>query len=617
MPALYLVIVSALVAIIAYRTYGAFLAAKVATLDDLRRTPAHTLQDGRDYVPTHPVVLFGHHFAAIAGAGPLIGPVLAAQFGYLPGFLWLLVGSVLAGGVHDFVILTASVRRGGRSLANIAREEISPLTGAATAIAIVFVMVVALAAMGLVVVNALKGSAWGVVSILLTIPIALALGVWSYRIRPGSIRPASVVGIALLLLAVAAGAWVQQAPARAWFAYAPSTIALGIMAYGFVASVLPVWLLLCPRDYLSSYMKVGAILLLAVGVIVVNPRLQMPAVTSFIHGGGPVFPGTLFPYVFITIACGAISGFHSLIASGTTPKMIDRERHILPISYGAMVLEGFVGVIALIAACALNPADYFAINAKPEVFAQLGLAVRNLPELERQVGESLAGRPGGAVSLAVGMAQIFSALPFLKGLMAFWYHFAIMFEALFVLTLIDTGTRVTRYMLQEVGSMAFPALRAWQGFAPAALFAALATAGWGYFVWTGTVSAIWPMLGVANQLLAAFALAIGTSVLINMGKARYVWCTLPPLAFMCVNTLTAGWLNLGVNYLRPQLAAGAPSLWAAFLAAPLPAQIQSVVTLIIMALLVVVVVESVLHWRRAARRARAGFRPAAEAIATP
>ena len=457
-------------------------------------------------------------------------------------------------------------------------------------------MTVALAAMALVVVNSLKDSAWGVFSIACTIPIALGMGLWSYRIRPGSIRASTAVGVLLLLVAVGAGAWIAASPLKSMFQHPPHTIAIAIMIYGFIASVLPVWLLLCPRDYLSSFMKIGAVLLLAVGVIIVNPRLQMPALTPYIHGGGPVFPGTLFPYVFITIACGAISGFHSLIASGTTPKMIDRERDILPISYGAMVLEGFVGVIALIAACALHPADYFAINAKPEVFAALGMAVQNLHGLERDVGEQLAGRPGGAVSLAVGMAQIFSALPWSRNLMAFWYHFAIMFEAMFVLTLIDTGTRVTRYMLQEVGGMAVPALRAWTGLAPAVVFSALSVAGWGYFVWTGTVSAIWPMLGVSNQLLAAFALAIGTSVLINMGKARYVWCTLVPLAFMCVNTLTAGWLNIGVNYLRPQLVAGAPSLWAAFLMAPTPARIQCIVTLAVMVLLVVVMVDSLMRW---------------------
>ena len=614
MPALYLVIVSALVAIIAYRTYGAFLAAKVLALDDRRTTPAHTLRDGRDYVPTNRFVLFGHHFAAIAGAGPLIGPVLAAQFGYLPGFLWLLVGSVLAGGVHDLVILTASVRSQGRSLANIAREQVSPLTGAATAIAIGFVMTVALAAMALVVVNSLKQSAWGVCSIALTIPIALGMGVWAYKIRPGAIRSATVAGIVLLFLALAAGAWVQNSPIRHWFLLPDKGIAIAIMAYGFIASVLPVWLLLCPRDYLSSFLKIGAVALLAIGVIFVNPHLQMPALTPYIHGGGPVFPGTLFPYVFITIACGAISGFHSLIASGTTPKMIDRERDILPISYGAMVLEGFVGVVALVAACALHPSDYFAINARPEVFAKLGLAVQNLHVLEQQVGEQLAGRPGGAVSLAGGMAQIFSSLPWFRGRMSVWYHFAIMFEALFVLTLIDTGTRVTRYMLQEVSGMAFPAVRAWRGLVPTVAFSALAVGGWAYFVWTGTVSTIWPMLGVANQLLAGFALAIATSVLLHMGKARYVACTLVPLAFMCVNTLVAGWMNLGVNYLRPQLEAGAGSLWQAFLLAPRPAQIQTVVTLIVMALLVVVVVDSLVCWARWLRGRRLVQAPDSAAV---
>jgi carbon starvation protein len=609
LSALYLVVVSALVALIAYRTYGAFLAARVLALDDARATPAWTRRDGHDYVPTRKWVLFGHHFAAIAGAGPLIGPVLAAQFGWAPGFLWLLVGSVLAGGVHDLVILTASVRSQGRSLANIAREQVSPLTGAATAVAIVFVMTVALAAMALVVVNSLRESSWGVFSILCTIPIALLMGLWSYRIRPGAVAQATAAGVVLLVAALAGGAWFRGTPWAHALVLDAKTLTLGIMAYGFVASVLPVWLLLCPRDYLSSFLKIGAVLLLAVGVIVVNPRLQMPAFTPYVSGGGPVFPGTLFPYVFITIACGAISGFHSLIASGTSPKMIERERHVLPIGYGAMVLEGFVGVIALIAACALHPNDYFAINARPEVFARLGLAVQHLHELERQVGESLAGRPGGAVSLAVGMAQIFSSLPWLGGLMSFWYHFAIMFEAMFVLTLIDTGTRVTRYMLQEVGGLAAPSLRAWTGVAPALVFSALAVAGWGYFVWTGSVSAIWPLLGVSNQLLAAFALAIGTSWLLNHGRGRWAWTTLVPLGFMCVNTLTAGWLNLSVNYLRPQLAAGAPDLMSAFLQAPGPARMQCLVTLSVMALLVVVLLDCLAQWTGLVR----GRRPVADA----
>jgi carbon starvation protein len=440
------------------------------------------------------------------------------------------------------------------------------------------------------------------------------MGLWSYRIRPGSIRPATIVGVVLLLAAVGVGAMIPTSPFRAWFTQPGPTIGWAIMIYGFIASVLPVWLLLAPRDYLSAFMKIGAILLLAVGVILVNPRLHMPAFTAYVHGGGPVIPGTLFPYVFITIACGAISGFHSLIASGTTPKMIDRERDILPISYGAMVLEGFVGVIALIAACALHPADYFAINCRPEVFAKLGLAVHNLYALEAQVGETLAGRPGGAVSLAVGMAQVFSSLPAMRGLMSFWYHFAIMFEAMFVLTLIDAGTRVTRYMLQEVGGMAVPSLRAWRGVTPSLVFSALAVGAWGYFLQTGTVSALWPMLGVANQLLAAFALAIGTSVLINMGKARYVACTLAPLAFMCVNTLTAGWMNLGVNYLAPQLKAGAPGLWPAFLAAPMPARIQCVVTLAIMALLLVVIIDSLLRWMAVVRGRRTTVQASGEIV---
>ena len=603
MHALYLVLCSALTGVVAYRTYGVFLAAKVAALDDLQRTPAHSRRDGHDYVPTRKWVLFGHHFAAISGAGPLLGPVLAAQFGYAPGFLWLVLGSVIAGGVHDFITLTASVRSGGRSLANIAREQVSPFTGAATSVAIVFVMVVALAAMALVVMNSLRDSAWGVFSIGCTIPIALGMGVWSYRIRPGSVKGATVVGVVLLLLAVAGGAWVNGSGLRHLFLFSERGITIGLMVYGFVASVLPVWLLLCPRDYLSSFMKIGAMLVLAAGVIVVNPVLRMPAITPYAAGGGPVIPGPLFPFVFITIMCGAISGFHSLIASGTTPKMVERERDILPIAYGAMLLEGFVGVIALVAATALHPADYFAINTSPAVFAKLGMTPVNLAHLSEQVGETLAGRPGGAVSLAVGMAQIFSSLPLLGGLMSFWYHFVIMFEAMFVMTLIDTGTRVTRYMFQEVGSMVVPGLKGWTGFAPAAVFSALSVLAWGYFVWTGTITTLWPLVGVSNQLLAAIALAIGTSWLFNTGRGRYAWTTLLPLAFMCVNTLTAGWMNLRVNYLRAQFAAGAPDLATAFARAPMPARVQCVVTVVVMVLMVAITSDCVWRWVSRSRAA--------------
>ncbi len=403
-------------------------------------------------------------------------------------------------------------------------------------------------------------------------------------------------GVILLLVAVGAGAWVHDSELKRFFLFSDRGITIALMIYGFVASVLPVWLLLCPRDYLSSFMKVGAILVLAAGIMLVNPKLHMPAITPYAAGGGPVIPGPLFPFVFITIMCGAISGFHSLIASGTTPKMVERERDVLPIAYGAMLLEGFVGVIALVAASALHPADYFAINTRPEVFATLGMTPVNLSTLSAQVGEVLAGRPGGAVSLAVGMAQVFSSLPFLGGLMAFWYHFVIMFEAMFVMTLIDTGTRVTRYMFQEVGSMVVPGLRGWTGFAPATVFSALSVLAWGYFVWTGSITTMWPLVGVSNQLLAAIALAIGTSWLFNTGRGRYAWTTLIPLAFMCVNTLTAGWMNLRVNYLRAQFAAGAPDLLAAFARAPMPARVQVVVTLVVMGLMVAITADCLWRW---------------------
>src|SRR5690242_3027558 len=584
MSALPIIIGALCVIAISYRYYSAFIAAKVLALDDSRPVPSQTMYDGHNYYLTNKWVLFGHHVSAISGAGPLIGPVLAAQFGYLPGLLWLVIGVCVGGAVHDFMIMAGSVRRKGKSLAEMARTEISSLSGLVAGIAILFIVVIALAGLGLVVVNALAESPWGTFTVAFTIPLALLMGLYMYRFRKGKIAEASIIGIIGLLFAVYLGGRIADSSFAHTFTLSRNSLIVIMAGYGFIASVLPVWMLLCPRDYLSSYLKIGTIAFLIIGVILVHPNLNMPAFTPFTAGGGPVIPGKLYPFVFITIACGAISGFHSLIASGTTPKMIDRERDILPISYGAMVLEGFVGVIALIAACSLQPADYFAINTRPEVFAKLGMVVQNLHSLEAQVGESLAGRPGGAVVLAVGMAQIFSALPFLRGLMGFWYHFAIMFEALFVLTLIDAGTRVTRYMLQEVTALAIPGVRAWKGLAPSLLFSGLAVAGWGYFVWTGSVSTVWPLLGVCNQMLAAFALAIGTSVLVNMGRARYAWCTVLPLAFMCANTLTAGWQNLGLNYLRPQLAAGAPDLWRAFLMAPAPAKLQSVVTLVLMAL---------------------------------
>src|SRR6266850_2457638 len=440
---------------IAYRYYSAFIAAKVLCLDDRRITPAHTLKDGQNYHPTSRWVLFGHHFAAITGAGPLIGPVLAAQFGYLPGLLWIVIGVCLAGAVQDFIILTSSVRRGGKSLAEIARMEIGPVAGLTTAFAILFIVVIALAGLGLAVVNALKESSWGVFTIGVTIPVAIVMGMWMKRGRGGATVPATVFGVACLVGAVIFGAWIPGSSLAPWFTFGKEGITLLLAAYGFLASVLPVWLLLAPRDYLSTFMKLGTIALLIAGVMLVRPDLKMPAISVFAAGGGPIIPGRVYPFVFITIACGAISGFHALIGSGTTPKMIMKESDCRTIGYGAMLMEGLVGVVSLIAAASLYPGDYFAVNVPPEKFATLGMSVVNLPQLSQAVGEQVQGRTGGAVSLALGMAQIFSGIPGMQGLMSYWYHFAIMFEALFILTTIDAGTRVARFIVQELTGRVF------------------------------------------------------------------------------------------------------------------------------------------------------------------
>ncbi len=533
---------------IAYRYYSAFIAARILALDEQRLTPAHRLSDGQNYVPTNKWVLFGHHFAAITGAGPLIGPVLAAQFGFLPGLLWLVIGVCLGGAVHDFIILAASVRHDGKSLAEMARTEIGSVTGLVTAVAILFIIIMALAGLGLAVVNALHDSAWGTFTIATTIPIALLMGLYMYRLRKGRIAEASALGVVLLILAVVAGRYVSDSSLASLFALPRNEITLAIAVYGFIASILPVWMLLCPRDYLSSYMKIGTIAFLVIGIFVVHPHLKMPALTSFIAGGGPIVPGKLYPFVFITIACGAISGFHALIGSGTTPKMLDKESHARPIGYGAMLIESLVGVTALIAASALHPGDYFAINVPVEKFASLGMSVVNLPELEQQVGEAVAGRTGGAVSLAVGMAQIFTALPGMKNLMAYWYHFAIMFEALFILTTIDTGTRVARFLVQEFFGKFYKPLERADWMPGTILSSALVCAAWAYFIFTGSISQIWPMFGVANQLLAAIALAVGTTMIINAGRARYAWATLVPLAFVGATTLVAGWQSITDNF---------------------------------------------------------------------
>ncbi len=558
MNALPIVIGSLCIFAIAYRYYSAFIAAKVLALDDARETPAHTYNDGQNYHPTNKWVLFGHHFAAITGAGPLIGPVLAAQFGFLPGLLWLVIGVVIGGAVHDFIILTASIRHKGRSLAQIAREEVSPLSGIVCSLAILFIIVIALAGLGLAVVNALKDSAWGTFTIGMTVPLALFMGLYMYKFRKGKIVEATIIGVVGLVAAVVFGKHIPESSWAPYFTLSKNGITIAIAAYGFIASVLPVWMLLCPRDYLSSYMKLGTIAFLAVAVVVVHPDLKMAPFTEFIHGNGPIVPGKLFPFVFITIACGAISGFHGLVASGTTPKMIMKESHARPIAYGAMLLESFIGIMALVAASSLFPADYFAINVSPEKFQQLRFTTVNLAELSREVGEEIAGRPGGAVSLAVGMAQIFSAFPGMRHLMDYWYHFAIMFEALFILTTIDTGTRVGRFLVQEFGGVFSKKFERPDWLPGTLISTGLIVAAWSYFIFTGSISTIWPMFGISNQLLAAVGLSVATVWLMNIGKSKYIWVTVIPLVFVGITTLVAGWMSIRDNF-YPLTQSGIPS----------------------------------------------------------
>ena len=531
---------------LAYRYYSAFIAAKALVLDDRRPTPAHTYKDGHNFVPSPKWVLFGHHFAAIAGAGPLVGPTLAAQFGFAPGLLWIVMGAVLAGCVQDFTVLVASIRHNGRSLADIARTEIGPFAGVVAMIAVLCISIVALAGLGIVVVNALSNSPWGVFTIGMTIPIALAMGWWMFRSTPGEIRVTlpSMFGVGLLLVSVVGGHWFAASSLAHVLAFTPHQITLLLAIYGFIASVLPVWLLLTPRDYLSTYVKLGTIALLMIGVFVVHPQLQFPAFTQYVHGGGPIIHGQLFPFLFVTIACGAVSGFHALVSSGTTPKMLDKERDARFIGYGAMLAESLVAVLALIAACSLHPGDYFAINVPPGAFQKLGLHTVELDVLSREVGENLAGRTGGAVSLAIGMAHIFRGLPRMDRLVGYWYHYAIMFEALFILTTIDAGTRVARYVLQELLGHAYRPFGN-VGWVPGVVLSTTAVvAAWAYLIYTGSISTIWPLFGTGNQLLATIALAVASTFLVNMGKAKYVWITAVPMVFVGVTTIYAAVLSI-------------------------------------------------------------------------
>ncbi len=550
MNALTLVFAALLIFAIAYRFYGLFIADRMLVLRAERPTPAVTMADGIDYHKTNKYVLFGHHFAAIAAAGPLLGPVLAAQFGYLPGALWILIGAVVAGGVHDMIVLFASVRHRGQSLSKIAENEIGKVAGAIASVAFLFILILTLAGLSIAVVNAMFESVWGTFTVFATMPIAFFMGLWMYRIRPGDIRGGSIIGVVLLFLAILAGPHVVASPLlSSIFSLSKKQISLIIPLYGFVASVLPVWLLLCPRDYLSTYLKIGTMALLAAGIFIVQPEFNMPAITGYVNGGGPVIPGKVFPFIFITIACGALSGFHAIIGTGTTPKMIGNEKDILFIGYGAMLIEGFVAIMALVAACVLVPADYFAINAAPEVFHRLGMTTASLPQLSIEVGEKIQGRPGGAVSLAVGMAYIFSSVPLMKGLMSYWYHFAIMFEAVFILTAVDTGTRAGRFLLQEMLGKLYPRFveKRWL---PGIFITSVAfTSSWGYLVYTGDIATIWPLFGMSNQLLASSALIIVTTMLLRMGRLKFIWITAVPGLFMSYVTMHAGYLNITDNYL--------------------------------------------------------------------
>ena len=571
-----------------YRYYAAFIANKVARVDPSRPTPATTMADGRDYVKTNKYVLFGHHFAAISASGPLIGPVLAAQFGYLPGALWILIGAALAGAVHDFIILFASVRHGAAPLSEIARREIGPVAHGAATAAILFITVLLLAGLAIVVVNALANSPWGTFTVAMTIPAALLFGLYMYRIRPGRVEEGSLIGVALILTAVIAGPWLVRSQFVSWFTLQPKTLGLLLPVYGFIAATLPVWLLLCPRDYLSTYMKIGTIVLLVLGVAIVHPKLLMPAVTPFINGTGPVLPGMkVFPFCFIVIACGAISGFHSLIGSGTTPRMVPDEGSIKFIAYGAMLTEGVVAIMALVAATTLQPADYFLINGVPKVVQALGIQPAQLHELTRLVGEeTLQGRTGGAVSLAVGMANILRQIPGMGHLMAYWYHFAIMFEAVFILTALDTGTRVARYLFQDVARNVWAPLGSTTNWLSVSLVGAVVCVAWGYLAVTGSVETIWPLFGVSNQLLAVIALAVGTSFILRQRPAPYALVTLVPLAFLTVSTMTAGVLNT-FRYLSPAYVADKGATVA---------YIDGALSVILILLVGTVLIDSVRRW---------------------
>jgi carbon starvation protein len=579
MSALYLMLISLCVFALAYRYYAAFIGAKVLMLDDRNITPSITCNDGRDYVPTNKWVVFGHHFAAIAGAGPLIGPTLAAQYGWGPGFFWILLGSVFAGCVHDMIILFGSVRHKGQSLSVIAKKDVSKITGMATAFVVLFIIIVALAGLAVAVVNALYNNPWGVFTIAATIPIAMVVGVYMFKIKPGAILSGSIVGVIAVCAAVFLGAPVAESGIAGWFTYDKKALSIMLPVYGFCAAALPVWLLLAPRDYLSTYMKIGVVAALAVGLFFVNPMVKMDFTTPFIYGGGPIIPGPVWPYVFITIACGAISGFHALIGSGTTPKLIEKETQIPMVGYGAMLTEAFVGVMALLAAVTLVPNDYFAINTSAAVFAKLNMPVVDLPELSKLVGLDVSHRPGGAISLAVGMAHVFANVgEGLRHTMKYWFQFIIMFEALFILTTIDAGTRVARYILQDLLGYVYEPLKRTDWMPGVVVTSAAVSFAWGYILYTGDISTIWPMFGVTNQTLGSLALAIGTTLILRIGQKKvYALITAIPCAFVAITTFAAGIMNIQLYLKRDMM-------------------LNTILSVVILVLVTIIIVDNVRVW---------------------
>ncbi|TWE02733.1 carbon starvation protein [Neobacillus bataviensis] len=553
MNAVSVVIGSICILMIAYRLYGTFMAAKVLKLDDSKPTPAHELNDGKDYVPTNKWVTFGHHFAAIAAAGPLVGPILAAQFGYLPSLLWLLIGAVIGGAVHDAVVLYASMRKKGKSLSEVAKDELGPVAGFCTGLAMLFIITITMAGLSMVVLHALENNPWGTFSVGITIPIAMGVGIF-YK-KTGNLKITTTVGFILVMVGVFVGPMIQDTIIGDWLTLDTKTLAIILPIYAFFAAALPVWLLLAPRDYLSSFMKIGVFIALIIGVFIINPTIHMPAFTTFTQGGGPVIAGPVWPFISITIACGAISGFHAFVGSGTTPKMLDRWSDIKVVGFGAMLVECVVGIMALIAATALQPADYFAINSTPEVFKTLGMHVDQLPKLAQEIGIDLEGRTGGAVTLAVGMTYIFTAIPWFAKLSSYFFQFVIMFEAVFILTAIDSGTRVARYLIQDFFGEFYKPLKK-TDWLPGSIFAsALACFIWGYLLYSGDIGSVWALFGVSNQLMASIGLIIGATVILKVADKRwYMFTCLVPLAYLFVTVNYAGYWMVKNVYLNPAAA---------------------------------------------------------------